>query len=533
MKETKLPKVVSKPTRPTKVIKFIECLICPTGQGQGKPFKLLPFEKKFIKAIYGPHINNLRLVRRGILSMARKNGKSSLMACLVLAHLCGPETVPNGEIYTGANEREQAALIFKIAAQIVRSTPELQTELKIVDSTHRIVHYKSGSFYRVLSSEAGSKHGLNPTFVIYDELAQSKNHDLYNALDTSMGAREEPLFIIISTQSADPEHLLSQLIDDGLNAHDPTIVAHLYETSEKADIWDEKVWGDSNPALNKYRFIADLRSLADKAKRMPSLETTFRNLYLNQRVDSQSPFIPRAEWVECQTDEELTELTQGKRIYLGLDLSATTDLCALVAISADSYDQVRSWFWKPLDLLDEHERRDRVPYRAWVHAGYIDATPGRSVDYSYIAGMIAELREEYEIIGIAYDRWRIENLLREFSLVGVDAWVDGKDTPLAGGLRLVPWGQGWRDMGPALDILETSILNRRFRHTGNPVLTWCFSNAIAIMNPSGDRKLDKSKSRFRIDGAVTTAMAIGLKARDGAYEEEGPSVYEERGIMVI
>ncbi len=530
MNESRLPKVVSKSARPTKIIQFIECLICPTGQGQGKPFKLLPFEKKFIKAIYSPHINNLRIVRRGILSMARKNGKSSLLACLVLAHLCGPETVPNGEIYTGANEREQAALIFKIAAQIVRGTPELQSVLKIVDSTKRIVHYKSGSFYHALSSEAGSKYGLNPTFVIYDELAQSRNHDLYNALDTSMGAREEPLFIIISTQSADPEHLLSKLIDDGLSAHDKTLVAHLYETSEDADIWDEKTWKDSNPALNKYRFIADVRSLADKAKRMPALEATFRNLYLNQRVDARSPFIPRAEWVACRTDGSLTA---GERIYLGLDLSATTDLCALVAISADTRDQIHAWFWKPQDLLDEQERRDRVPYLAWVNAGYIDAPPGRSIDYSYIAQMIAELREEYEIVGMAYDRWRIENLFREFSAVGVDIWIDGKDNPLAGGLRLVPWGQGFHDMGPSLDMLETSILNRRFQHSGNPVLTWCFSNAIVVMNPSGDRKLDKSKSRFRIDGAVATAMAMGLKARDGSYEEEGPSVYEERGVLVI
>lgn len=526
----KTKKIIFKRDRPDRIIRFIECLIVPTGEGQGKPFHLLPFEKKFIRAVYGPHQHDLRIVRRGILSMSRKNGKSSLLACLVLVHLCGPEAIANGEIYTGANEREQAALIFKIATQIIRITPQLQTELRIVDSTHRIVHYKSGSFYHALSSEAGSKYGLNPSFVIYDELAQAKNHDLYNAFDTSMGARKEPLFVVISTQSHDPNHLLSHLIDDGLHSDDPTIVAHLYETPSEADIWDPKSWKASNPALDKFRSLADMQSLANKAQRMPSLEAAFRNLYLNQRVDATSPFIPRAEWVACQTEEGLIP---GESVFLGLDLSATTDLCALLAVSVENGDRVQAWFWKPHDLLEEHERRDRAPYLVWVNEGYIDAPPGRSVDYSYIAQMIAELREDYEIIGLAYDRWRIENLLREFSAIGMDAWVEGKDDPLSGGIRLVSWGQGFRDMAPALDALEQSILNRTFSHPGNPVLTWCFSNAIAITDAAGNRKLDKAKSRFRIDGAVATAMALGLKARDGAPEEEGPSVYEERGVVIL
>jgi len=156
-------------------------------------------------AVYGP-VDTLwkRIVRRAILSLARKNGKTAFIACIVLLHLVGPEAELNGEIYSAATEREQAAIVFKYASQIVRADPELMSYIKIVDSTKTMVCYSNGSVYRAISAEAGTKYGYNPTVVIYDELAQAKNRELYDALDTSMAAREEPLFIVISTQSKRP-----------------------------------------------------------------------------------------------------------------------------------------------------------------------------------------------------------------------------------------------------------------------------------------------------------------------------------------
>lgn len=518
--------------RVDRIIEFIECLTCPTGRGAGKPFKLLPFQKKFIRKVYGPQKKNIRTVERAILSIARKNGKTSFMACLALVHLVGPEAVVNGEIYTAANDKEQAGIVFKICMQIINATPALKSELRIIESRKRIVHYASGSYYQALSADVGTKHGLNPTLIIYDELSQVKKWDLYNALDTSMGARDEALFVIISTQSEDPDHLLSQLIDDGLKGVDKSIVVHLYETDEDADIWDEKSWKASNPALGKYRRIEDVRKVANKAKRVPSLENPFRNLYLNQRVRSESPFIPRPIWLECQAREEEEKLRKGEKIILALDLSATTDLCALVAVSVEDGDRTGAWFWKPEALLEDHEKRDRVPYGVWVDQGHIEATPGRSVAYRFILQRIMEIDKEYEIGAIAYDRWRIEILLERMDEEGIDAWIEGEDDELSGGLRLVPFGQGYKDMGPAVDAIETTILNQTFRHPMNPVLTWNFSNAIIVSDPAGNRKLDKSKSRYRIDGAVAATMAIGLKTRERGKEPE-PSVYETRGLVVV
>lgn len=430
---------------------------------------------------------------------------------MALAHLIGPEQIVNGEIYSAANEREQAAIVFKVAAQIVRADPELSSLLKVVDSTKTIACFSNGSVYRAISAEAGTKHGLNPSVVIYDELAQAKNRALYDVLDTAMGARKEPLFIVISTQSNDPQHILSQLIDDGLNDSDLTTVTHLYQVPmECEDIFDEEVWKLANPALGDFRSLEDLRAFADRAKRMTSFEAPFRNLYLNQRTDQKSPLIPRAEWTACKRDGGPV-LIKKEPIYLGLDLSSTTDLTALVAVSANDGDRVAAWFWKPEDLLKEHENRDHKPYVWWVREGFIEATPGRAIDHGFVVRRIAEIAAEYEIVALAYDRWRIEQILQKFQEMGIAAYVDGKETPISSGIRLIPFGQGFKDMAPAIDALETSILKRQFVHDGNPVLTDNFSNATVLPDPAGNRKLNKSATRFRIDGAIATTMAIGVK----------------------
>jgi phage terminase large subunit-like protein len=427
-------------TRSDRIIAFIECLTIPSGEGQGGPFRLRDWQRRFVRDVYDPVTpNGRRKVRRAVLSVARKNGKSALIAALCIAHLVGPEAIQNGEIYSAATEREQAAIIFKVARQIVEADPELSALLTVVPSTKTIVCRGNGSFYRAISAEAGSKHGLNPSVVIYDELAQARNRDLYDVLDTAMGARAEPLLVVISTQSNDPQHILSQMIDDGLRSSDPTTVTHLYAVPDDTDdVFDEKVWKLANPALGDFRSLEDMRTQANRAARMPSFEASFRNLYLNQRVDAQSPLIARSEWTACQVDETLKH---GEPVYLGLDLSSTTDLTALVAVSAEDGDRVKAWFWKPGDLVRDHEHRDRAAYGQWAREGWIATPPGRAIDFGFVARAIAEIAGDYEVRGLAYDRWRIEYLMRELDGVGMQSFVEGKDKA-GGGLRLVPFGHG-------------------------------------------------------------------------------------------
>jgi len=458
------------------------------------------------------------MVRRAILSIARKNGKTALIAALVLVHLVGPEAETNGEIFSAANDREQAAQVFKVARQIVEADSELGEIIRVVPSTKTLVCYANGSFYRAISAEAGTKHGLNPTFVIFDELAQAKSRELYDVLDTSMGARSEPLFVVISTQSNDPEHILSKLIDDGKDANDPTIVCHLYEVPEETkDIYDPREWKKANPALGDFRSLADLKAIADKAKRMPAEEPKFRNLYLNQRVAPIASLISRPEWTACAG---IVEFAPKERVYLALDMSAIVDLTALVMASDGDKTKVRPFIWKPQELLSDHSDRDfgsgNNRYGEWHKAGHLLVSPGRSIDPAVVALKIAELVNEFTVLGLAYDRWRIADLLREFDRIGLQAWEDKGGDSKGSGLRLIPWGQGFKDMAPAIDALELDVIDRHLVHPTNPVLTWAMANAVATMDPAGNRKLDKDKARFRIDPAVALTMACGLKSRDRA-----------------
>lgn len=518
-----------------KIFRFIEALTIPSGIGKGEPFTLRQWQRSFIRAVYGPRKAGRRVVRRAILSMGRKNGKTMLTAALSLVHLLGPESEPNGRIYSAANDNAQAALIFEYMEQLIKAEPELLTYLDVIPSTKTIRAVDNGSVYRALSAEAGTKYGLNPTMVIYDELSQAANTRLYDALATSMGARKEPLFIIISTQSADPQHILSQLIDQGLSQHDRSTYCRLYTVPEAATaeaddhLTNERKWKLANPALGDFRDLDEMRMAADEAIRLPVREAAFRNLYLNQRIHAESPLIPRAEWLACKGE---ATIRHGERVYLGLDLSGTTDLTALVAVSADGGDRVLPVFWKPQAMLIEHEGRDRVPYTVWKAQGHLDTTPGSAIEYEWVAHRIMDLAKTHTVVGMAFDRYRIDYIKNAFTRVGFEWYEDGKDEPRAGALRLVGWGQGYKDMTPAVEALEASVLQRRLVHDGHPVLTWNISNAICISDPAGNRKLDKSAVRFRIDGVVALAMAVGLKSRDLATAPQ-PSAYEGRSVAEL
>lgn len=521
--------------RAERVIAFIEKLNVPSGRGVGAPFELEDFQRDFIYDIYAPHFfsdedgEHKRIVRNGILSIARKNGKTALTAAIVLVHLVGPESEPNNEIYSAANDREQSAQVFKYCHQIINATPALKKFLVPVPSTKTIACYGNGSSYNALSREAGTKHGSNPGLVIYDELAQAPDMELFEVLDSSMGARKEPLMMVISTQSKDPQHILSQMIDDGLNADDPTTVCHLHAVPDDCeDIYNEEIWKLANPAMGKFLYIDYVRSKAARAARLPSFENSFMNLHLNMRVDSTPSLISRKEWIACFNEKCTIE--EGEDIYLGLDLSSKVDLTALVAISARDGDRIMPWFWKPKESLREHEKRDRAPYDKWVREGHLIAVPGKVVDYAYIAILLGELMSRFNILGLAYDRWRIDLLIKELDKMDIETYQG--ELGEGDGLRLIPWGQGFKDMSPAIEELEESIIQNTLEHGGNPVLTWNFSNAAASSDPSGNRKLDKQKARFRIDGAVATVMAKGLKSRDMTEEEQDLSDFLNDPVSV-
>ncbi|WP_287740682.1 terminase TerL endonuclease subunit [Diaphorobacter sp.] len=484
-------------TRAARVIEFIQryCLV-PDGAQVGQPLVLDEFQKEFIRDVY----DNPHGTLRGILSIARKNGKTGLIAGLLLAHLVGPEAKQNSQIVSGAMSREQAALVFNLACKMVQLSPKLSSLVKIIPSGKRLIGLPLNVEYKALAADGKTAHGLSPVLLIGDEWGQVRGpqSDFIDALLTSQGAHANPLQLVISTQAANDADWLSVQIDDARASKDPRIVCHVYEAPEGCDLLDEAAWRAANPALGTFRSLDDLREQLTQAQRMPSMENSARNLLLNQRVSTVSPFISPDVWKACATP---TQFCADGPVFAGLDLSARTDLTALVIVGqVDGVWHVKPFFWTPEQGLADRARRDRAPYDVWHRQGHLRTTPGATVDYEHVAADMLEILADMDVQAIAYDRWRIDLMRKELDRLGAD-------------LPLVEWGQGYKDMAPALDALEAELLNGRIAHGMHPVLTMCAANAVVTKDPTGARKLDKAKATGRIDGLQALAMAMGVASR--------------------
>ena len=502
-------------SRADDVIEFVEALcLVPDGAGVGQPLRLSEFQKQFIREVY----DNPAGTRRGFLSIARKNGKSGLIAALLLAHLVGPEAVQNAQLVSGAMSRDQAALVFNLAAKMVQLSPVLSEIVRIVPSGKRLIGLPLNTEYKALAADGKTAHGLSPVLAILDEVGQVRGSksDFVDAITTSQGAHAAPLLLVISTQAASDADLLSVWLDDAMKSGDPRIVCHLYAAEADCDLLDEKAWRAANPALGEFRSLDDLREQMKQAVRMPSMANSARNLLLNQRVSTDSPFVSADVWRE---NAAAPEPFDGP-VWGGLDLSSRNDLTALVLVGkVRGVWQVRPYFWTPKQGLQDRARRDRAPYEEWVRDGLLRAAPGATVDYEVVAAEMAEIAADIDLQSVAFDRWRIDLFKKELERLGVD-------------LPLVPYGQGFKDMSPALDTLEAELLNGRMAHGMHPVLTSCAVNATTVRDPAGNRKLDKSKATGRIDGMQALAMAMGA-AQSSEQEESAVHIdhYIENGFF--
>lgn len=508
-------------TRGERVIAFIEayCKV-PEGNLVGQKIKLLPFQKKFIKAIY----DNPKITSRAYLSIARKNGKSALIAAIILAHSIGPEAKLNSQIITGARSRDQAAIIFKLAEKMVRLSSELSKIVKLIPSTKTLIGLPMNVEFRAISAEAGTAHGLSPVLAILDEVGQVKGpYDAFiEAIETAQGAHDRPLLIAISTQAPTDADLFSLWLDDAATGADPHTVSHIYSAPEDSDVLDKKAWKAANPALGKFLNERGVKEAAKKASRLPSDENSFRWLRLNQRVTATAPFISKSVWQKCATPviEEFKDLP----VFGGVDLSSVNDLTAKVYVAR--YDQkwhVKPTFWLPGEGLSEKSKADRVPYDVWHRQGFLRTTPGKTVDYEFVAATLYSDCERYNIHKIAFDRWNWKHLKAWLLAVGFsESQLEGDEAIFE------PFGQGYQSMSPALRDLETDLLNEEIAHAGHPVLTMCASNAVVTSDPAGNRKLDKAKATGRIDGMVALAMARAVAA---TFEGHEFSYTAEHGVI--
>jgi phage terminase large subunit-like protein len=467
----------------------------PEGRFVGKAVKLTGEQRKWIKEIYDTP------TRTFILSMARKNAKTTFSAFLLLLHLCGPEAKHNSQLYSAAQSRDQASILFALAAKMVRMSPELNAVVGIRDTAKQLFCQDLGTLYRALSAEASTAYGLSPAFTVHDELGQVKGprSELYEALETASAAQDDPLSIIISTQAPTDADLLSLLIDDALSGSDPRVKVVVHTAPLDEDPFCEASIRLANPHFDEFMNKEEVLRQADEAKRIPSREPAYRNLILNQRVESSSPFISRQIWLN---NGEIPHEIDGCDVYGGLDLSSVSDLTALVLLAErDNAFDVNPTFWLPGIGLAEKSRDDRVPYDMWAKDGYLQTTPGSSIEYEYVAEYLREVFDRCNVLAMAFDRYNMKFLKPWLEKVGFS------EEELE---RFIEFGQGFVSMSPALRETESLLLNNKLRHGKHPVLTMCAANAKIMTDTTGNRKFAKHKSTGRIDGMVALAMAVGV-----------------------
>lgn len=513
-------------SRLERVIAFLQWLPITKGRLAGKKMRLTDDQKEFLARIYGTESE----VRIAILSEPRGNGKTGLTAGLALCHLVGPESEARGEIYAASVDRTMTGKFYAEMEAIIQEVPEFDErvscrrfhkQLEVLDGDGK------GSVFEALSGDAKKGHGLAPSLWIFDELAQVPDPELLDNLETGMGKRDRSLGLILSTQAESDDHRLSQLIDDGLAGTDPGVVVRLLAAPEDADIFDPEVLRSVNPGIAAgYLSEKDLLADLEKARRLPAYEPRYRNRRLNQRVDANAEerILPPGVWEDCNAPVDLEALA-GRPCYGGLDLSGKHDLTALVLVFPDDgeepvYDVV-PFFWTPEGQLSARKQSETNLFRQWLGSGHLLGVPGPTIRTGWVAAELERLAHEYDIRGIAFDRWRIDDLKQDLADIGCK-------------LPLEPRGQGYKDAGPDIEVMTELAMTGRLRHGNHPVLRACMANAIATPDPAGNLKVDKEKSNgkasVRIDGAVSLAMACGLASRTPPPRE---SVYRSRGVFTV
>lgn len=511
-------------SRAEKVIRFVESLTITSGAHAGRKFRLRPWQKVLIRAWYATNAKGKRIVRTGLLSIARKNGKTTLVAALALAHLVGPEAERRGQIVAAAADRDQAGLIFDELSAFIRDNPAYVARTNIQRFAKVIEELTTGTIFRVLSSDAAKTHGLSPSVVLVDELAQwgstASGRRLYDALVTATGARAEPLTLVISTQSPDEHNLMTELVHYGEQilagqVKAPAFSPHIFTVPIEADPWDETVWPLANPALGDFRSLEEMQEFAGRAQRIPSLAATFQAYYLNQRVDATAPWIAVTEWDACREPDPLWP-PAGRQVYLGLDLASRQDIAALAAWFPEDppgHYRLRVEFWVPEVAIEARAKADRVPYPEWRAAGWLHATPGNSIDYAFIEKRIDELMATYDVRRIGVDPWNARDLVTRLT---------EKNVPI------VEVEQTKRELSDASKELVSLVTDRRLAHEGSPVMRWMIGNAVAKPDPEEKIKPEKKLSREKIDGVM--AAVTGLRF---AMIPEAGSIYETRGVIVL
>jgi phage terminase large subunit-like protein len=509
---------------------FKEMLCLNGGQFEGQPYELLPWQSFIVGSLFGWIADDgYRRFRVAYIETAKGSGKSPLAAGIGLYGLVADKEA-RAEVYAAATKKDQAMILFRDAVAMVDQSPELSGVLKksgVGQSVWNLAYLKSASFFRPISADDGQS-GPRPSVALLDEVHEHKNDNVVEMLKAGFKFRKQPLMVMITNSGFNKQTVCWQYHEFGMNVNsicavkydpedrycDDATFAYICSIDEGEDPFkDEACWYKANPSL-AYGLpgLKYIRDQVASAKGMPAKESFVRRLNFCEWVGAEDPWISADVWFSCQDEFDIEEYA-GRKCWGGLDLSSVRDLCSFVLLfeptDSDPVWRLKPYFWLPSDGLMEKSAKDGVKYKTWLDSGYLRVTDGKAVNKLAVAIECARIADKFDLQMIGYDRWLIEEFKALLDREGIT-------------LPLTPFGQGFKDMAPAVNELETLIVNGHIAHDGNPVMTWNAANAIVVKDPAGNRKVAKDKATGRMDGIVAALMAVGIscKAIESLYTPE-------------
>ena len=502
---------------------FIQSLSHTKGKWAGVKFTLADWQREdIIEPLFGTlNPDGTRQYRTAYIEIPRKNGKSQLCAAIALKLLLA-DGEQGAEIYIVAADRDQASIVFNVAAEMVRRNKVLMRKVKIIDSVKRIVFPKMGSFLRAIPADVAGSYGYNAHAIIADELHVWPKRDLWDALTTSTGARTQPLVVAITTAGYDRTSICweqheyaAQVIKGTIN--DPTFFGYIRAAPEKADWKDEKVWYECNPALGDFRSIDEMRSMAKRAEHTPALQNTFKRLYLNQWTQQVDRWIDIDLW-DSQRGTIDEESLRGQECYGMLDLATVSDMTAWVMAfpHKDDHVDILARFFCPQAKLTDSSNRYRDQYQVWADKGFLTVTPGNATDYAFVRQQVIDDAAKFRLVDMNVDRlFQAHQIAQELAEEGI---------------TVVGMGMGFLSFAAPMKDFERRLLGRKLHHGGNPIMRWMADNVAVKQDPTGNLKPDKTESQGKIDGIVGI---VGALDRLMLHEEAPRSRFEEEGEGIV
>ncbi len=513
--------------RAERVCRFVRRLKLFEGKFSGQNFTLHPFQEAMLRRIYGPTAEDgSRQVKTAAIFIPRGNAKTTLSAALSLVHFMGPESEPGAQVIACGSDRSTATIAFNSAWQMIRQDQTLLSRVRPIESQKTLIHEKTASTLKAISSEAYSKQGLSVSFAIMDEIVQwqvAEARKLYSAIRDSQIKRESPLTVIITTAGDGQGTLGHDLYDYSLRVAsgeiiDPSWAPIIFRASEKDDWKDEETWRKANPAIDAgFINLGELREKAKRAVFMPRDLAGFKQYHLGLWADGASePWVSPEIYDAAEPRTDFEEL-EGSPAFIGIDMAAVTDMAAVAICwpdGAGGFDIDVTGFF-PSENLAGRGERDAADYQRWHREGSLKLTSGNIIDQNAIFEHVIELAERFSVKEVVLDRWGSIGFMERLTSAGIVC---------------ATFGQGFASMSQPVKEMERAILSKQLRHGGNPVLKSAIANVALEVDSAGNGKFTKSKARGRIDAAVSAAMAIG---RASSGNSSGTNPYEERGFLFL